>query len=54
MKATGDNQKPMLFKRGKATSFDPTWYGIKKLAKPPKIIGTTTKNTIIRPCAVIT
>jgi hypothetical protein len=23
-KAAGDNQKPILFKRGKATSFDPT------------------------------
>ena len=47
-------QNPILFRRGNATSFDPTWYGIKKFAKPPKYIGTTTKKTIISPCAVIT
>ena len=43
----------MLFNLGYATSFDPTWYGIKKLANPPKSIGTTTKKTMINPCAVI-
>jgi len=50
----GNIQKAMLFNLGKATSFDPTWYGITKLAKAPNNIGTTTKKTIIRPWAVIT
>jgi len=44
----------MLFNLGYATSFEPMWYGIKKFANPPKIIGTTTKKTIIKPWAVIT
>lgn len=47
-------QKPILFKRGNATSLDPMWYGIKKFAKNPKIIGITTKKIIIRPWLVIT
>lgn len=47
-------QKPKLFIRGKATSLDPTWYGIKKLAKKPKKIGITTKNIITSACKVIT
>jgi hypothetical protein len=53
-KPEGRIQKPILFSLGKATSFEPMWYGIKKLAKKPKITGTTTKKTIIRPCPVIT
>ena len=41
-KPNGCNQKPILFSLGNATSFEPTWYGMKKFAKNPKIIGITT------------
>ena len=47
--ANGSNQNPILFNRGNATSFDPTWYGITKFAKTPKIRGTTTKKIITSP-----
>lgn len=53
-KPAGNSQKPRLFKRGKATSFEPIWYGIKKLAKNPNTKGTTTKKIIVSPWAVIT
>jgi len=48
-KPQGSIQKAMLFNLGKATSLEPTWYGITKFAKAPNKIGTTTKKTIIKP-----
>lgn len=47
-------QKPKLFSLGKATSFEPIWYGIKKLPIKPNKTGVTTKKTIIKPWLVIT
>jgi hypothetical protein len=38
----GKNQNPTLLNLGKATSFEPTWYGIRKLAKKPNTTGITT------------
>ncbi len=53
-KADGVIQKPKLFNLGKATSLEPTWYGMKKLPKKPKTTGTTTKKIITKACIVIT
>ena len=52
-KLDGIIQKPKLFNLGNATSFEPTWYGIKKFAKNPKNNGITTKKIIINACKVI-
>ncbi len=43
----------MLFMRGKAMSGAPIMIGTKKLANPPITAGMTTKNTMIRPWAVV-
>ncbi len=43
----------MLFIRGKAMSGAPIIIGTNQLPKPPIIAGMTMKNTMIRPCAVI-
>ena len=53
-KAGGSSQKEILFIRGKAMSGAPTMSGINQLPKPPITAGMTTKNTMIRPWAVIT
>ena len=42
----------MLFIRGNAMSGAPIISGTNQLPKPPIIAGMTTKNTMIRPCAV--
>src|SRR6478735_8126947 len=52
-KEGGFNQKLMLFKRGKATSGAPTNTGVSQLPNPPKRLGITINNNIIRPCPVI-
>ena len=43
----------MLFMRGKAMSGAPIMIGTSQLPKPPIIAGITMKNTMMRPCAVI-
>jgi hypothetical protein len=43
----------MLFIRGNAMSGAPIMMGTNQLPKPPIIAGMTMKNTMIRPCAVI-
>ena len=53
MKAGTSSQKLMLFIRGKAMSGAPIISGTNQLPKPPIIAGMTMKNTMIRPCAVI-
>jgi len=50
----GNNQKLILFKRGKAISGAPIIIGTNQLPNPPIKIGITTKNTIIKACAVTT
>ena len=47
------SQKLMLFMRGNAMSGAPIMMGTNQLPKPPIIAGMTMKNTMIRPCAVI-
>ena len=47
------SQKLMLFMRGNAMSGEPIISGTNQLPKPPIIAGMTTKNTMIRPCAVM-
>ena len=47
------SQNEMLFMRGKAMSGAPIISGTNQLPKPPIIAGMTMKNTMIRPCAVI-
>jgi len=47
------SQNEMLFMRGKAMSGAPIMIGTNQLPKPPIIAGITMKNTMIRPCAVI-
>jgi hypothetical protein len=54
MKAGGSSQKLMLFMRGNAMSGAPIISGTNQLPKPPIRPGMTTKNTMIRPCAVTT
>ena len=53
MKAGTNNQKEMLFMRGKAISGAPIMIGTNQLPKPPISAGMTTKNTMIRPWAEI-
>ena len=53
MKAGISSQKLMLFIRGNAMSGAPIMIGTNQLPKPPIIAGMTMKNTMIRPCAVI-
>jgi hypothetical protein len=48
----GNNQKLILFKRGKAISGAPIINGTNQLPKPPIIIGITMKKIIIKACAV--
>ena len=43
----------MLFIRGNAMSGAPIISGTNQLPKPPIIAGMTVKNTMIRPCAVM-
>jgi hypothetical protein len=52
IKDGGNNQKLILFKRGNAISGAPIIIGINQFPKPPIKIGITTKNTIIKACAV--
>ena len=52
-KAGTSSQKLMLFIRGKAMSGAPIISGTNQLPNPPIIAGMTTKNTMIRPWAVI-
>ncbi len=47
------SQNEMLFMRGKAMSGAPIISGTNQLPKPPIKAGMTTKNTMIRPCAVM-
>ena len=53
MKPATVSQNEMLFMRGKAMSGAPIISGTNQLPKPPIIAGMTMKNTMIRPCAVI-
>ena len=53
MKPATVSQNEMLFIRGKAMSGAPIISGTNQLPKPPIIAGMTMKNTMIRPCAVI-
>ena len=46
------SQKLILLRRGKAMSGEPIMIGTNQLPKPPNVAGMTTKNTMIRPCAV--
>jgi hypothetical protein len=50
--AGGNNQKLILFKRGKAISGAPNIKGIIQLPKPPIKAGITIKKIIIKACAV--
>jgi hypothetical protein len=50
----GNNQKLMLFIRGKAISGAPIKRGTNQLPKPPIKIGITMKKIIRNACAVIT
>ncbi len=52
-KAGTSSQKEILFKRGKAISGAPIMIGTNQLPNPPIRPGMTTKNTIIKPWAVI-
>ena len=45
--AGGNNQKLMLFNRGKAISGAPIMMGIIQLPKPPIIVGITIKKIIM-------
>ena len=48
----GNNQKLILFKRGKAISGAPIIIGTNQLPNPPIIIGITMKKIMINACAV--
>ena len=52
-KAGTISQKLILFIRGKAMSGAPIMIGTIQLPKPPISAGMTTKNTMMRPCAVM-
>ena len=52
MKATGNNQKDILFILGKAMSGAPIIIGTNQLPKPPIIAGMTIKNIMINPWPV--
>ena len=47
------SQNEMLFMRGKAMSGAPIISGTNQFPKPPITAGMTTKNTMIRPWAVM-
>ena len=49
IKATGNNQKEILFILGKAMSGAPIIIGTNQFPKPPIIAGITIKNIIINP-----
>jgi hypothetical protein len=53
VKAGISSQNEILFMRGNAMSGAPIMIGTNQLPKPPIIAGMTMKNTMIRPCAVI-
>jgi len=53
IKDGGNNQKLILFKRGKAISGAPIIIGTNQLPNPPIIIGITMKKIIIKAWAVI-
>jgi len=53
-KEGGNNQKLMLFKRGKAISGAPNIIGTNQLPNPPIRIGITIKKIITKACAVTT
>ncbi len=53
MKAGISSQKDTLFMRGNAMSGAPIMIGTNQLPNPPIIAGITMKNTMIRPCAVM-
>ena len=53
MKAGTISQKLILFMRGKAMSGAPIMIGTIQLPKPPISAGITTKNTMMRPWAVM-
>lgn len=53
-KAAGNNQKLILFKRGKAISGAPIKIGTNQLPNPPIKTGITMKKIIITACAVTT
>ena len=53
MKPATVSQNEMLFIRGNAMSGAPIISGTNQLPNPPIIAGMTMKNTMIRPCAVI-
>jgi len=52
IKDGGNNQKLILFKRGKAISGAPIIIGTNQLPNPPIKIGITIKKIIIKACAV--
>lgn len=52
VKAGGNNQKLILFIRGKAISGAPNINGTNQFPNPPIIIGITIKKIIIKACAV--
>src|SRR5882672_2099548 len=52
-KEAGSSQNEMLFMRGKAMSGAPIISGTNQLPKPPIMAGMTMKNTMIRPCPVM-
>ena len=47
------SEKLISFMRGNAMSGEPIISGTIQLPNPPIIAGMTTKNTMIRPCAVM-
>ena len=49
IKATGSNQKEILFIRGNAMSGAPIIIGTNQLPNPPIIAGITIKNIMIKP-----
>jgi len=51
-KAGGNNQKLILFNRGKAMSGAPNIKGTNQFPNPPIIIGITKKKIITKACAV--
>jgi hypothetical protein len=52
IKEGGNNQKLILFIRGKAISGAPIMIGTNQFPKPPIIIGMTIKKIITKACAV--
>jgi len=52
IKEGGNNQKLILFRRGKAMSGAPIKIGTNQLPNPPIKIGITMKKIIVKACAV--